>query len=389
MNSARVGIIGAGLAGLNAAHVLNRAGIDNEIYEASDRIGGRITSDLIDGYICDRGFQVVNPAYSELLETGIARDLGIRALPKGARIHLNGTSILVGDPRSSLRYWSGDLSRRSGSLLEKLHFFQYLMAKTEDLTFSAAMNDCGGFFDDVLSPFLTGVFLTSPSEMSNQMARELIHWFIKGRPGLPRGGVKRLPELLADGANIHLNAEVELLTNRSIRVNGRSEEFDAIIVAADPISACQLLDLPRPKTSGCITWYHSCDAGTLSEKEIQIPTRSAIVNSVVLSNTAPEYAPSGKQLIATTALVEVPDGELHSELNRIWRQNTDKWELVKRDDITSALPFHPPGQELLQPIQFGSGVYVAGDWRSIPAQQGALLTGRLAAQRVIGELQVR
>ena len=389
MKSARVGIIGAGLAGLNAARALNRAGIDNEIYEASDRIGGRITSDLIDGYICDRGFQVVNPAYSELLETGIAKDLGIRALPKGARIHLNGMSILVGDPRASLRYLAGDLSQRSGSLLEKLHFFQYLMAKTEDLTFSAAMSDCGGFFDDVLSPFLTGVFLTSPSEMSNQMARELIHWFIKGRPGLPQGGVKRLPELLADGANIHLNAKVEKIAKNSIRVNGRSEEFDAIIVAADPISASQLLDLPRPKMSGCITWYHSCDAGTLSDKEIQIPTRGAIVNSVVLSNTAPEYAPSGKQLIATTALEEVPVGELHSELSRIWRQNTDIWDLINRYDVTSALPFHPPGQELLQPIQFGSGVYVAGDWRSIPAQQGALLTGRLAAQRVIGDLQVR
>ena len=243
MKSARVGIIGAGLAGLNAARALNRAGIDNEIYEASDRIGGRVTSDLIDGYICDRGFQVINPAYSELLETGIAEGLGIRALPKGARIHLNGMSILVVDPRASLRYWSGDLSRRSGSLLEKLHFFQYLMAKTEDLTFSAAMNDCGGFFDDILSPFLTGVFLTSPSEMSNQMARELIHWFVKGRPGLPQGGVKRLPELLADGAKIHLNAKVELLANRSMRVNGRSEEFDAIIVEttglADPAPVAQ------------------------------------------------------------------------------------------------------------------------------------------------------
>ena len=86
MKSARVGIIGAGLAGLNAARALNRAGIDYEIYEASDRIGGRVTSDLIDGYICDRGFQVVNSAYSELLETGIAKDLGIRALPKGAQI---------------------------------------------------------------------------------------------------------------------------------------------------------------------------------------------------------------------------------------------------------------------------------------------------------------
>ena len=197
---------------------------------------------------------------------------------------------------------------------------------------------------------------------------------------------RSLPELLADGANIHLNSKVELLANRTVRVNGRSEEFDAIIVAADPISASQLLDFPRPKMSGCITWYHSCDAGTLSEKEIQIPTRSAIVNSVVLSNTAPEYAPSGKQLVATTALVEVPVGELHNELSRIWRQNTDTWELVKRYDVTSALPIHPPGQELLQPIQFGSSVYVAGDWRSIPAQQGALLTGRLAAQRVIGEI---
>ena len=65
-SSSEVLIVGAGLAGLNAAITLQNSGVDVQIVEASDRPGGRVTSDVIDGFICDRGFQLINSWYSAL-----------------------------------------------------------------------------------------------------------------------------------------------------------------------------------------------------------------------------------------------------------------------------------------------------------------------------------
>jgi phytoene dehydrogenase-like protein len=59
-------VIGAGLAGLRCAGVLADAGCDVRIWEREDDVGGRVRTDAVDGFLCDRGFQVLNPAYPEL-----------------------------------------------------------------------------------------------------------------------------------------------------------------------------------------------------------------------------------------------------------------------------------------------------------------------------------
>lgn len=389
MKQGRVIVIGAGLAGLNAARVIAKAGHDVEIFESSERIGGRVHSDVIDGFICDRGFQVINPAYSELRETGLVNSLDIRPLPKGARIINGDDRYLVGDPRSDLRYLKGDLSSRSGSLSEKIRFLRYLWQVSEDVSFGVAMQECGHFYDRTLAPFLTGVFLSSPDSLSNRMARELIHWFIKGEPGLARGGAKRLPELLAQNLTVRFNRSVTKITTNQVLTSDGIEKCDAIVLAADPLSSARLCGIPTPEMAGCVTWYHSAPAETVSLKEIQIPLHSPIINSIVLSNTAADYAPKDRQLIATTTLIDINPAELHKELDSLWQRPTEKWELVMRTVVENALALHRPSQVLVQPSTIEKGIYLAGDWRAIPAQQGAMLSGRLAALAVISDLQAR
>jgi phytoene dehydrogenase-like protein len=50
-------VVGAGLAGMSAAITLQKNGADVVVVEASDRTGGRVASDQIDGFTLDRGFQ--------------------------------------------------------------------------------------------------------------------------------------------------------------------------------------------------------------------------------------------------------------------------------------------------------------------------------------------
>ena len=75
-------VVGAGLAGLNAAIALQDAGLEVVLLEASDRPGGRVTSDLIDGFICDRGFQLINSKYPALQELNVISEIDFLPAPR-------------------------------------------------------------------------------------------------------------------------------------------------------------------------------------------------------------------------------------------------------------------------------------------------------------------
>lgn len=379
----KVLVCGAGWAGMHAAQLLQKAGFAVKVLEKADKPGGRIKSDVLNGFTIDYGFQVINPAYAELKESRALAGIEFFRLPKAVDIRIDTRTVRIGDPRQNLSYLKGVLTGLTGTLREKFEFLRYLRRPTEDIDFGTALLETGEFFERVLAPFLTGVFLTNPRDVSNRMARELIHWFIKGSPGIPSAGVQQVSAALAAGLDIEYGVTVTKLSEKFVESDNGIFQADYVVAALDPISTAKLLDQEIPKMNQSTTWYFRIPEGEISSDHLRIGGLGPVINSLVLSNIAPTYAPDGTSLLLATTLGDGDETDVRSHLSYLWECETKDWELLTRIEIPNSLPNHPTGKELVAERIVHNGIYLAGDWLATPSQQGALVSGRRVANAII------
>ena len=154
MSDKKVAVIGAGLSGLSAAIALQDAGCEVEVFESSDRVGGRVATDIIDGYRLDRGFQLINSRYPELIRLGVIQELDFVTASRSIDISLGTKTVSLGDPR--LHPFSA-LSSETGSIFTKISFLKYLTTKAETgLSVEDELKEYGALYQRVLKPFFFG-----------------------------------------------------------------------------------------------------------------------------------------------------------------------------------------------------------------------------------------
>ena len=382
----KVIVIGAGLAGLSAAITLQNEGISVTLLESSDRPGGRVTSDLIDGFICDRGFQLLNVNYPEIKSLGITKEIDFVSAPSVIEVARDEKRIRIGDPRAA---FFSIFNSETGSLIEKIRLVKYLIKRTRVASVGEELkvNGVGKTYERVLRPFLTGVFLADPLLVNAEYGRTAIGHFVTGNSGLPAQGIRVFSEALAARVHsIEFGVQVNSIKNGVIKTSKGKYEADAIIVATDATTAAQLLDLAEvPQLVGCTTWYHSTNESPTQSKSLIIDSqdRGPLVNTIVISNMLPSYAPVGKSLISSTSILPATESEVRRHLSILYGTDTRKWKLVAKYEIPSALPLAGLQSQMASSSHIEGSIYLAGDYRSAPSQNGALLSGRLAALSVL------
>jgi phytoene dehydrogenase-like protein len=380
-------VIGAGLAGISAGLTLQEVGHPVTVIDGADRAGGRIATDVIDGFVLDRGFQLINLNYPEIKRLCLATELDFKIAPRTVGICIGNKRFVIGDPRQAPL---SAFSSKTGTLREKISFLKYLVTKPaadEDVQTHLLRCGTGGLYDKVLKPFLQGVFLTDPSQVSAVVGRELVGSFISGKSGIPADGVGVFSQTLAKRIiDLRLNTQVEEIRGNRILTNQGEITATKIILATDLTTAAQLLDADQvsPLISAT-TWYHvAADAPSDSaELILDADHRGPVVNSLVISNISKKYAPAGQHLISSTTITHASESEVRRHLAFMWGSSTENWRLIAKYEINSALPLFAPGKTNPKSSKINDVIYLAGDYLSAPSQNGALASGRLAAQELM------
>ena len=384
-SSSEVLIVGAGLAGLNAAITLQDAGVDVQIVEASDRAGGRVASDVIDGFICDRGFQLINSRYPALQELEVIKEIDFITAPRVIEVALGNDRHALGDPR--VVPWTA-LNRATGTIPEKLALLRFLARKPPShFSVEDSLKSLGSTYDRALRPFLQGVFLTDTKNVDAAYGQSIIRSFVTGAPGLPRKGVAALPNALAARINkIAYRTQVDTVESGTLHTSAGTFTADKVVIATDATTATQILGLSEvPRMAGCITWYHAVENNPSGTGRLVVDgqNRGPIINTIVVSDISADYAPIGSHLVSTTTELGVTESDVRRHLSIIWKASTHDWQLVAKYEIPAALPIQNVGRALSQSLKISDQLFVIGDHRAVPSQQGALFSGRLVAELIL------
>ena len=394
-------VVGAGLAGLAAGRQLRAGGRTAVVLEASDGVGGRMRSEIVDGVTVDRGFQLLNPAYPEAARVLDLAALHLRPFDAGVLVAGSDGSHLVADPRRRPGALVSSVRHAPGSRLEQARFAAYAVRLASgdgrrlltgpDTSVGEAYAVFGELTDRVLAPFLSGVLFDDSQTTSRRFTDLLLRAFVRGTPCVPARGMQAIPDQLAAGVEVRLGTPVRAVTPTSVTTDDGVLVARAVVVATDPAIAGVLLpglDLPVMRSG--TTWWHLADApgaaltGGRAVLVVDPDRRGPLVNSVVVSNAASGYATHGRALVASTALgtAGISQREVRDHLTLLYGVDTTNWDEVAVQRITATVPAVPPGSPLRRPASH-DGVFVAGDHRDTASIQGALVSGRRIADAVL------
>jgi len=412
MSNSDVMIIGGGLAGLCCARTLHEKNISFQILEASDRVGGRVRTDEVDGYLLDRGFQVLLTSYPESQSVLDYHGLVLKPFYPGSLIRSNNRFIKIADPFRNPIDGLKTLFANIGNLGDKLRIAklrqQVMNTSLEEIFQRPEVSTAQylkdfGFSDTIIErffrPFFGGVYLESELYTSSRMFEFIFRMFSQGDTAIPAAGMEAIPRQLAAGLpkdSIRTNTRVVNISDDSIQLeSGESIPAETIVIATDWPGAEQLDGrLPNPGSRSASYLYYAASADPLSDPILLLngEGNGLINNLCVPSSIAPNYAPANSHLVSVTVLdkQQLKDSQLEMQVRKeladwFGESTVQDWRHLRTYHIDHALPDRKIPTEFpdKQAVKLAEGRYSCGDYLFNGSIHGAMLSGRHAAEMLI------
>ena len=398
-------VIGAGLAGLRCAGLLVERGLDVVVLEADDGVGGRVRTDEVDGFRLDRGFQVLFDGYPEAQRALDLDALDLRAFDQGADIWWDGRMRTIANPLRDPRAIAGVARAGIGGPADLKAAASWLRASrpvatatAPDVTADERLRELGfseSARERFLRPLYAGVFLDRSLGVSSRLLDQCFMQMAAGRTVVPARGMGAIAEQLAarlPAGSVRLGERVEKIGTRTVTLASgeKLRARHAVVLAAGPAGSSELAGLPtpEPRSSTCL-WYDAAEAPAARRIVLDGDGTGPVNNVAVMSAVAPSYAPPGRALIAASC-VGLPgqddaalDAAARAQLTAWFGGRVHAWRLLRVDRIEWAQHAQPPGGVGAGPRWLRDGLVLAGDLVENASIDGALRSGRRAADLVL------
>nr|MBI1232746.1 NAD(P)-binding protein [Cytophagales bacterium] len=411
MKDRKIYVIGAGVSGLVAAIELEKAGYFPVILEKTDRVGGRIKSDFVDGFILDHGFQVLLTAYPAAQRYLDFKALDLRYFDPGAVILKPGDTFSVHDPlRRPTQIFNMAFSK-VGTLLDKIKLFtltKELKKKQEEEIFSEPeMSTISylkkkGFSAKIIEqffrPFFAGIFLERELATSSRMFEFVFKMFSMGHAAVPAKGMMEIPNQLASklqNTQFRFNTTVKEITHTEIHLDtGDTITADDIIVTVPAAGLVDGFTGPAVTHHGVVNMYFSTQYSFLAQPMIGlVPDDSFYINNLVfLTDVCKSYSNSGRALLSVSIVKDVTgieklDKLVALELEALSGIKAEHFEFIMGYNIAEALPivddlkFERPYHQ----HEWYDHLFLAGDHYLNGSVNAAMQAGRSAAEALIAK----
>ena len=405
--SPSIHIIGGGISGLIAARVLEEHGLSATIIEATDRLGGRVKTDVLDGYSLDHGFQVLLTAYPAAKKYLDFDALALQEFLPGSAIFKNGKQKIIGDPLRNLSLLLPTLFSGIGTVNDKLKILalnrrlkkksiQNIFAEKEQTTISYLENI--GFSEAIITdffiPFFSGIFLENKLETSSRMFEFVYKMFGEGNAALPKDGIQAIPKQLFEklkNTTCVFNTKVKSLENGNIKLeSGETLKSNFTIIATQASGLVSNLKNQATLWKSCDTLYFE-----VAKREIRKPligliaAPNTLINNIFYHTSLQTSATATKELLSVTVVnrQNLTNKQLVAKVQKELKElcNIDSCTFIKQYNIPMALPKLQDIQYEMLPSEtrLTETIFLAGDTQLNGSLNAAMIAGERAALEVI------
>ena len=407
----KIHIIGAGISGLIAAQVIEDHGYSPVILEASDRVGGRVKSDQVDGFVLDHGFQVLLTAYPAAKKYLDFKSLDLKKFVPGAAIFKEGKMVVIGDPLRDISLLFSSLLSDVGSFGDKIKTLKlnnYLKSKSlEDIFSSDEKTTLSylqeyGFSEQMIDlffkPFFAGIYLEPDLKTSSRMFEFVYKMFGEGYAALPKNGIMEIPKQLKNNLKrtlIRFNCPVfKVKDNEIVLQDGQTIESQFTIVAAEASKLIQNLKNQEIQWRSCDALYFKTNDRVIDKPLIGlIPDKNLLLNNIFYPTRFLARNKSDSQLLSVTVVKDhnFSREELVAKVEKELKEacGIKEVKFLKHYRISKALPrLNGLRYEMLpSETRLTSTIFLAGDTQLNPSLNAAMISGERAALALIETIE--